>query len=109
MKITLTFVIAIVTYCSFSQPIDTIRITYDKKYYNEIFKDSLISRYSISKKFYESLYQHYPLEDLVIYSIPILNLTQDGIETNTCKLCVENFIDFDFKKDNFQVIIYYND
>jgi hypothetical protein len=109
MKITLTFVIAIVTYCSFSQPVDTISITYDKKYYNEIFKDSLNSRYSISKKFYESLDQHYPLEDLVIYPIPILNLTQDGIETNTCKLCIENFVDFNFKKDNFRVIIYYND
>ncbi len=105
--ICLIFLYSITVLPSHCQDGDTLFIDYDKNYFREIVKDTLRSRYILTKTTYPDIDYHYPLDSLNFYIIPLLSLQMDKASDFNCGDLVERYVDFNIQPDRFKVILEY--
>ncbi|GIQ58090.1 hypothetical protein Flavo103_12260 [Flavobacterium collinsii] len=114
-KIAIVLLFLLCSINSFGQnDIDTIRIRFDKKRYNQIASDSLKNRFYSQKKLYENniltrnkrenISLNYGFEQLHFYSIPIFRIKAEGRKFSG-KNNIEDFIDFDNKEMMQNIIV----
>ena len=113
MKLPLFLFFILTNLICIGQTTDTIVINFDKAVYEQVLKDSLISRYTYTKDkaikegsldVIECLNKH-PVHKIQPYLIPRFNFKSDKIKDYICGENIEQYIDFENVEFNGQVIL----
>ncbi|WP_350292610.1 hypothetical protein [uncultured Croceitalea sp.] len=108
MKLITVILLYITTlFTCYPQDIDTIVINYDKNYIRNLVKDSLWSRYNLTKSYDSNIVTEYPLDSLKFNIIPFFYFNQKKISKYKCVDFIEDYINFDVQNDKLKVVLDY--